>query len=193
MTIMALPCLILATLVGVTISFSLSTDCIQTQTASAPKLEFACFAKNHETDDDEDIQPYGNRTLAWTKRYRNLVPYEAARLTAMRLGLRSQEEWDDIRQFGKAFHGAHSVSRPDIMYAKEWISWDEFLGVMRPYEEAKQMIQEELKLSGREEYMNFVESDTQQAQLLRIPAEPEIYYRRKGWESDEAFFGIKEA
>lgn len=193
MTTMALPCLILATLIGVAISFSLSTECIQTQTASGPKNEFACFAKNHETDDDEDIQPYGNRTLAWTKRYRNLVPYEAARLTAMRLGLRSQEEWDDIRQFGKAFHGAHSVSRPDIMYAKEWVSWDEFLGVMRPYEEAKQMIQEELKLSGREEYMNFVESDTQRAQLLRIPAKPEIYYRSKGWESDEAFFGIKEA
>ncbi|CAJ1949009.1 unnamed protein product [Cylindrotheca closterium] len=143
-----------------------------------------------EEDDDDDplITPYGNQTLAWTKRYRKLVPYEAARLTAMKLGLRSKEEWDDIREFGKAFHGAHLVSRPDELYRKEWISWEEFLGVMRPYSEAKQMVQEELKLQSMEEYISFVKEDIKRAESLRIPAKPEIYYRDKGWTGEEDFF-----
>lgn len=139
-------------------------------------------------DDDDSVTPYGSQTLAWTKRYRKLVPYEAARMTAMRLGLRSKEEWDDIREFGKAFHGAHLVSRPDELYRKEWISWDEFLGVMRPYDEAKQMVQEQFKLRSMEEYVAFVKKDIKRAESLRIPAKPEIYYRDKGWISEEDFF-----
>ncbi|KAL3938847.1 MAG: hypothetical protein SGBAC_006324 [Bacillariaceae sp.] len=139
-------------------------------------------------DDDPLITPYGNQTLAWTKRYRKLVPYENARWTAMKLGLRSKEEWDDIREFGKAFHGAHLVSRPDDLYRKEWISWEEFLGVMRPYEEAKQMVQEELKLQSMEEYISFVKEDIKRAESIRIPAKPEIYYRGKGWTTEEDFF-----
>lgn len=140
-------------------------------------------------DDEEDIRPYKERSLAWTKRYRKLVPYDAARLTAMRLGLRSKEEWDDIRNFGKAFHGAHLVSRPDLMYAKEWISWDEFLGVMRPYDEAKYMVQSELNLCNMEEYTTFLKENVKLAESLRIPAKPEIVYRNKGWTGPDDFFG----
>jgi len=136
---------------------------------------------------DDGVIPYKNRTLAWTRRYRSLVPYESARLTAMRLGLGSKEEWEDIREFGKAFHGAHLVSRPDIMYAKEWISWDEFLGVMRSYEEVKEMIQS-LGLKSMEEYIAYVMEDVKRAESLRIPAKPEIYYRDRGWKGEDAFF-----
>lgn len=143
---------------------------------------------SHEVDDDE-VVAYLDRSLAWTKKYRRLVPYESARRTAMRLGLRSREEWEDIRQFGKAFHGAHSVSRPDLMYAKEWVSWEEFLGVMRPYEEAKRIVQDDLGLSSMEEYIAFVKEDTRRAEDLRIPAKPEIVYRDKGWQGDDDFFG----
>lgn len=140
-------------------------------------------------DDDNDlITPYGNQTLAWTKKYRRLVPYESARLTAMRLGLRSKEEWDDIREFGKAFHGAHLVSRPQELYRKEWVSWEEFLGVMRPYEDAKQVVTNTLKLESMDEYVAFVKEDVKRAESLRIPAKPEIYYRDKGWTSEEDFF-----
>jgi hypothetical protein len=150
--------------------------------------------RNFEINDtDEDISgviPYQNRTLAWTKRYRMLVPYESARLTAMRLGLRSKDDWDDIREFGRAFHGAHLVSRPDIMYAKEWISWDEFLGVMRPYREAKAMIQS-LGIESMEQYIAFVKEDIKRAESLRIPAKPKIYYRDKGWQGGAAFFDGK--
>ena len=83
----------------------------------------------------------------------------------MQLGLRSKAEWDDIREFGKAFHGAHLVSRPDIMCAKEWMSWDEFLGVMRPYPEVKEMIQS-LGLKSMDECIDFVKQDIKRAQSL---------------------------
>jgi len=157
------------------------------------RVSTRCYSSGGDSsddyDDEEDVQPYGNRTLHWTKRYRRLVPYEAARRTAMRLGLRSKEEWEDIRQFGKAFHGAHAVSRPDLMYAKEWISWDEFLGVMRPYAEAKYMVKI-LDIRNMEDYQAFVKNDTKRAEGLRIPAKPDIVYRNQGWEGPEAFFGL---
>ena len=139
-------------------------------------------------DDDNDITPYKDRSLAWTKRYRKLIPYEAARLTAMRLGLCSEEEWEDIRQFGKAFHGAHLVSRPDLMYQKEWIIWEEFLGAMRPYDEAKELVHS-LNIQNMDDYVEFVKANTKRAESLRIPAKPEIVYRNKGWEGPDAFFG----
>lgn len=106
----------------------------------------------------------------------------------MRLGLRSKEEWDDIREFGKAFHGAHLVSQPDLMYAKEWISWEEFLGVMRPYDEARDLVQNQLKLTCMADYIAYVKEDTKRAEDLRIPAKPEIVYREKGWTTEEDFF-----
>lgn len=138
-------------------------------------------------DDDDGVLPYQNRTLAWTKRYRKLIPYDFARFTAMRLGLKTKEDWDEIRQFGKAFQGAHSVSRPDLMYAKEWVSWEEFLGTMREYEDTKEIIKS-LGIKSMKGYIEYVKGDVKRAERLRIPAKPEIYYRDKGWEGGEAFF-----
>ena len=165
--------------------FAENRNGISTQSSSSVADEI----DDDDEDDDDNIKPYLNRTLGWTKRYRKLVPYANARQTAMRLGLRSKAEWEDIREFGKAFHGAHSVSRPDLMYAKEWISWEEFLGVMRPYEEAKDITQNQLNLRSMEEYRDWVGKNTKEAENLRIPAKPDIVYREKGWISSEDFFG----
>ena len=162
--------------------------------SSETNTEPAVATSNDDSPDDadDDITPYRNRDLAYTRKYRRLVPYKAARLTAMRLGLRSKEEWDDIRQFGRAFHGAHLVAYPNEMYAKEWVSWEEFLGVMRPYDEVKDMVQNELKLKTMEEYRAYINEDKKRAEWIRIPAKPEIFYRKKGWEGEAKFFGQKD-
>ena len=40
-----------------------------------------------------------------------------------------------------------------------------------------------------EEYKAFVDEDKARAELLRIPAKPEIVYPNKGWKGEDAFFG----
>ena len=77
-----------------------------------------------DEDDDDDIKPYGNRSLAWTKRYRKLLPYEEARKRVLSFGHRSKEDWDECVENG--WQGAYVPARPDEMYAKEWesVSYD---------------------------------------------------------------------
>lgn len=145
---------------------------------------------NPSEDETETVQAYGNRSLAWTKRYRKHFPYEYARKEAMSLGLRSKDEWDEYLADGKVYHGAYLPNRPDEMYALEWISWEEFLGIMRSYDEAKDLVQNVLKLRNMGEYIDFVSANTKRAEGLRIPAKPHIVYKGKGWISPEDFFGV---
>ena len=64
------------------------------------------YNEDDDTDegDDEDeveIQPYGNRSLSWTKRYRRLNPYEKCRARVLRFGHRSKEDWDEAAASGQ--------------------------------------------------------------------------------------------
>jgi hypothetical protein len=160
-----------------------------------PSRLWGSMDKDSHDDDDVDIDDddggdevtqtaYGSRSLAWTNRYRRLVPYEYTRTQAMSLGLSSKEEWQAL-----GHQGPYMISRPDEMYEEEWISWEEFLGVMRPYAETKQIVQYILKLKSMDEYRQFVKSDTKRAEGLRIPAKPDIVYRDSGWQGSEVFFG----
>eukprot|EP00978_Attheya_sp_CCMP212_P017779 scaffold47864_cov48-Attheya_sp.AAC.3 len=111
------------------------------------------------------------------------------RKSVIELGLRSKDEWDEYVADGKVDHGAYLPNHPDEMYAEEWVSWDEFLGLMRPYDETAHMVQNVLQLTSMEEYIEFVMKDTKRAEGLRIPSKPDIVYKDKGWISREAFFG----
>jgi hypothetical protein len=104
----------------------------------------------------------------------------------MDLGLRSQDEWEDYWQDGKVYHGPYLVSRPDLMYPDDWTSWEEFLGIMRPYQEAQQIVRM-LQLQTPEEYQEFVYTNPKRAEGLRIPAQPHKVYRDCGWISWEDF------
>jgi hypothetical protein len=147
-------------------------------------------SKDDDDDDDEaQVRAYGRRSLAWTQKYRKLLPYEYARKTAMNLGLRSKDDWDEYLADGKVYHGPYLPSRPDEMYAEEWLSWEEFLGITRTYNETRQIVQQVLQLKSMEEYKAFVSADLKRAEGLRIPAKPDVYYRDKGWINEEHFFG----
>jgi hypothetical protein len=117
-----------------------------------------------------------------------LIPYEIARLQAIRLGASSKEEWQELLEDGKCSRGPYMISRPTEMYQEEWVSWEEFLGVMRPYDETKQIVQSVLKLKNMEDYQKFVKNDPKRAEGLRIPAKPEIAYINSGWQSSEESF-----
>jgi hypothetical protein len=142
-----------------------------------------------EHDEELDQTAYGNRSLAWTNKYRKLLPYEYARTTATNLGLRCREEWDEYLADGKAYHGPYLPSRPDEMYKDDWVSWEDFLGIMRDYGDTQHIVQNVLQLQNMDEYTAFIMADSKRALGLRILAMPHIVYKDKGWESFDSFFG----
>jgi hypothetical protein len=143
---------------------------------------------NEDIDDEFDQTAYGNRSLAWTNKYRKLFPYEYARAMATNLGLRHKEEWDEYLDDGKVY-GPYLPSRPDEMYKDDWVSWEEFLGIMRDYSDTQHIVQNVLQLPNIDEYTSFVKADPKRALGLRIPAMPHIVYKDKGWDSFDSFFG----
>ena len=74
---------------------------------SASKDSDDAAADDDENDDEEEeeeednIKPYGNRSLAWTKRYRRLNPYDKCRARVLRFGHRSKEDWDEAASSGQ--------------------------------------------------------------------------------------------
>jgi hypothetical protein len=141
-----------------------------------------------DNDDDDAPKAYGNRSLQWTERYRRVLPYGRARQIAMSLGLRGKEDWDDHLEDGIVFRGPYLPTRPDEMYADDWVSWDEFLGVMRDYDDTRRIVQDVLQLRTMDEYRDFVAADVKRAEGLRIPAMPEIVYNDRGWIDEDHFF-----
>jgi hypothetical protein len=142
-----------------------------------------------EVDDDDDvaIKPYGNRSLAWTKRYRRLNPYETVRDRVIRhFGHRSKSDWDECVANG--WQGQYVPSRPQEMYAPEWTGWDDFLGVMRNYTDCRHVAVHVLGLCSLDEYIIFVRSNPRRAQGLRMPVRPDLLYKNDGWISEAEFF-----
>ncbi|KAL7514377.1 hypothetical protein ACHAXN_011558 [Cyclotella atomus] len=150
-------------------------------TANRQPFKIPCSASyradaNNDTDIEEDeieIKPYRNRSLAWTLRYRRLNPYERARARVISFGHRSKEDWDEAVSSGQL--GQYVPNYPDEMYAPEWDSWDEWLGLMRSYNETKEIATKVLKLNSLDDYLNFVRCNTKRAEGLRIPARPDVY------------------
>ena len=138
-------------------------------------------------DDEEDsIKPYRNRSLAWTLRYRKLNPYERARTRVLGFGHRSKDDWDDAVSSGQL--GQYVPSYPDEMYAPEWVNWDEWLGLMKSYNDTKNLATNILRLKSLDDYILFVRSDSKRAEGLRIPVRPDIRYKDE-WIDEESFFG----
>lgn len=147
--------------------------------------------KNNDYEDDEDdddvaIKPYRNRSLAWTKRYRQLNPYERVRKRVLGFGHRSKSDWDDAVSSGQL--GQYVPSYPDEMYAPEWVGWDEWLGIMRSYDDTRNLARNVLGLKSLDEYVIFVRSNSKRAEGLRIPVRPDIYYKDE-WIDEDSFFG----
>lgn len=76
------------------------------------------------------------------------------------------------------------------MYAPEWESWEEFLGIMRSYEETKNIATSLLGLKSLDDYLIFVKCNAKRAEGLRIPVRPDLYYDE--WIDEESFFGKRD-
>jgi hypothetical protein len=145
---------------------------------------------DEDYNDDEDeppaVRPYRNRSLAWTLRYRRLNPYDKVRARVISFGHRSKDDWDDAVSSGQL--GQYVPNHPDEMYAPEWVSWDEFLGLMRDYNETRNLATNILGLKCLDDYLVFVKSNSKRAEGLRIPVRPDLYYEDE-WKDEQSFFG----
>ena len=144
--------------------------------------------EDYDDDDDDEpkVRPYRNRSLAWTLRYRSLNPYENARARVISFGMRSKDDWDEAMSSGQL--GQYVPSYPDEMYAPEWVSWDEWLGLMRDYNETRNLATNILGLKCLDDYLVFVKSNSKRAEGLRIPVRPDLYYGDE-WKDEQSFFG----
>ena len=197
---------ILLLLLQVAWSFIASTSSFATSSCSSLKafrfITSNCFAirndvsheddEDYDDDDDDDdddehskIRPYRNRSLAWTLRYRKLNPYITARARVINFGMRSKEDWDDAMSSGQL--GQYVPCYPDEMYALEWISWEEWLGLMRSYNETQHLAKNVLGLKCLDDYLLFVKGNTKRAEGLRIPVRPDLYYEDE-WIDEQSFF-----
>lgn len=141
--------------------------------------------KDDDDYDDPKIRPYRNRSLAWTLRYRKLNPYITARARVINFGMRSKEDWDEAMSSGQL--GQYVPCYPDEMYASEWISWEEWLGLMRTYNETKNLAKNVLGLKCLDDYLLFVMGNSKRAEGLRIPVRPDLYYKDE-WIDEQCFF-----
>jgi hypothetical protein len=77
------------------------------------------------------------------------------------------------------------------MYAPEWSSWEEWLGLMRSYNETQHIATNILRLKSLDDYLLFVKSNAKRAEGLRIPVRPDLYY--DDWVDEESFFGKRDS
>lgn len=109
-----------------------------------------------------------------------------ARARVLGFGHRSQDDWDEAVSSGQL--GQYVPSYPDEMYAPEWAGWEEWLGLMRTYDDTKNLATNILGLKSLDDYLIFVKSNSKRAEGLRIPVRPDIYYKDE-WIDEKSFFG----
>jgi hypothetical protein len=66
-------------------------------------------------------------------------------------------------------------NEPDRMYADEWLGWDDFLGEMRDYEEARAEVRK-FGIQSQEEWWEFVDTAGDMLADARVPARPHLFY-----------------
>ena len=93
----------------------------------------------------------------------------------------------DAMHNNRTLHPADVPNRPDEMYAPEWVSWEEFLGLMRSYEDTRNLAVNVLGLRTYDDYILFVRGHPKRAEGLRIPVRPDLFYKEE-WVDEETFF-----
>ena len=137
--------------------------------------------KDEAIDEDDEVQQaYGSRSLEWTNKYRSVIPYEKARISVMDLGLRNKSDWDEYVADGKVYHGPYLPNHPDQMYHKEWVSWDEFLGITRQYNETRDIVQNVLQLKDMDRIQDVCKCRYQESKRLTNTSQTRDCLQKQG-------------
>ena len=122
---------------------------------------------------------------------RALYSFEEARKIARGHGFASRQEFLEYD-----CPGAYQVPKnADEVWAEDWISWEDFLGVPLAFEEAREVARKQVgpasvrKISTEDEYKRLFESKTVNDSdiVSRLPYRPDLKYKTKGWISWDDF------
>ena len=105
--------------------------------------------------------------------------------TAVRTLFQGRSDWDKALSSGMLRQ--YMPNRPDEMYAPEWVSWEEFLGLMRKYDDTRNLAVNVLGLKTFDDYILFVRRNPKRAEGLRIPLRPDLFYKDQ-WVNEDTFF-----
>ncbi|MBM3611058.1 MAG: hypothetical protein FJX18_06020, partial [Alphaproteobacteria bacterium] len=123
---------------------------------------------------------------------KQFIDFEQARISIRQLGLKNQKEWFKYCKSGEK-NKAIPSNPQNIYKSKGWNGWGDFLGtnkistqdvVFLSYEESKNEIQS-LNLKSVSEWRYFSKTNRPN----KIPANPNTYYKNKGWKGWPDFLG----
>lgn len=145
--------------------------------------------------------PSANQTQVSKKK---MFSFEEARLMAQWMGFESKDEWDTYEPEGGG--GVYRLPKdPDVVYAGEFVDWGDWLGLIFPFEEARQKVRS-LSFNSKDQYEAYVlepqrhtpSKDRAFSSLVeamggkrtgtmpstRLPWKPDLYYKHQwqGWE-----------
>mmetsp|Transcript_7699 Transcript_7699/g.11008 ORF Transcript_7699/g.11008 Transcript_7699/m.11008 type:complete len:164 (+) Transcript_7699:155-646(+) len=114
---------------------------------------------------------------------------EARRITRCH-GFTSREEFMEYN-----CAGSYQVPKnADILYVNEWKGWDDFLGLMLSFPEARHVARTQLRyIETKEDYLKFMENKGYKDDELtsRLPYRPDVYYKHQ-WTSWDDWLGLNE-
>jgi hypothetical protein len=148
---------------------------------------------NEEADLQQSLEdPYTQRPK-WRRKYRAVLPFEEVRRCIQAAGFDSRAEWDEWVAEGKKspFLGPYVPSRPDLMYEEEWRGWDDFLGILLDFQEARKVARL-IGLKSQLDWYKFVDEDPVRLRALRLPALPMVYYGR-AWQGYDDWLGLPDS
>jgi hypothetical protein len=124
-----------------------------------------------------------NCAASYDDRGRRIIPFATAREAVQRLSLRDEQEWcrwvEDNKPGITSHRRWYLPDHPDEVYIEEWLSWDDWLGVMRPYDEAVRVVSA-LNITSQQQWWTFTSGEARLLQQLRVPAQPHIFYKEWG-------------
>ena len=98
------------------------------------------------------------------------------------MGLSSRSEWEEY-----SCAGAYQLPKdPDVVWADSWRGWDDWLGTMLPWAEARAAVRSSLHICSEEDYLELVRGERHDDALDtgRLPSSPQRYYSQHwaGWD-----------
>lgn len=127
-------------------------------------------------------------TASATSKSKRLYPFKEARRIARGHGFDSKEEFIEYD-----CAGAYQLPKnADEVWASDWTSWHDFLGIPLDFEEARK-VAKTLGLEREEEYLTFMKEKKMDDDDLssRLPYRPDLKFKKewKGWND---FLGLLE-
>eukprot|EP00947_MAST-08B_sp_MAST-8B-sp1_P006612 g6612.t1 len=139
----------------------------------------------------------GYQFTAGDQTRKEVLPFQDARETVRRLGLRSHKEWWEWSKSGQ--RPGNVPSHPDEVYkGKGWVSWPDWMGYqytkgdetrkeMLSFQDARETVRQ-LGMTSNKEWKEWSKSGQRPS---NVPGNPDKVYKGKGWVSYPDWMGYQ--